>query len=488
LLYLQDDHFWTVNVATRAIVNITKSAATSFVDRESDATVKQKPAYGVAGWTKNDEAVILYDKFDLWKVAADGTRASRLTGGAAEQTRHRYVRVNPDDEWIDTDRPIYMSLFGLWTKRSGYARLVPGAASAEPVIWVDKGVGRLAKAKDADVFAYTAEDFDDSPDVFVAGPDLKDAKQATRTNPFQDRYAWGHSDTIEYRNERGDRLQGGLYYPAGYQAGRRYPMIVYMYERLSDDVHRYVVPDERSPYNAAAFTSLGYFVLQPDILFRPREPGLSVADCVGAAVKKVIQMGLIDPRKVGVVGHSWGGFDTTFLATHTDLFAAAVAGAPITDLVSNYGNHHWSSGIAETDHIETGQQRHGGAALGGSPRLHPQLGAVQRAQHEDAAADRGRRQRRHGVLASGCRAVQRGSTGEEGCGAARVRWRRSRPPQEAESAGLPPPHRRVVRALSQGRTGAVVDHERGQLPGSGSGAQGAEGAEGDVGDGKLSRG
>src|SRR5436190_19382322 len=134
-------------------------------------------------------------------------------------------------------------------------------------------------------------------------------------------------------------------------------MIVYLYERLSDDVHRYVVPDERSPYNAAAFTSLGYFVLQPDILFRPREPGLSVADCVGAAVKRVTQMGLIDPRKVGVVGHSWGGFDTTFLATHTDLFTAAVAGAPITDLVSNYGNHHWSSGIAETDHIETGQQR-----------------------------------------------------------------------------------------------------------------------------------
>ena len=357
LLYLQDDHFWTVNVATRAIVNITKSAATFFVDRESDATVKQKPAYGIAGWTKNDEAVILYDKFDLWKVAADGTRAVRLTSGAAEQTRHRYVRINPDDEWIDTDQPMYLSLFGLLTKRSGYARLMPGASTAAPMIWVDKAVGRLAKAKDADVFAYVAEAFDDSPDVFVAGPDLKDAKQATRTNPFQERYAWGRSETIEYKNERGDRLQGGLYYPAGYQAGRRYPMIVYLYERLSDEVHRYVVPDERSPYNAAAFTSLGYFVLQPDILFRPREPGLSVADCVGAAVKKVAQMGLIDPRKVGVVGHSWGGFDTTFLATHTDLFAAAVAGAPITDLVSNYGNHHWSSGIAETDHIETGQQR-----------------------------------------------------------------------------------------------------------------------------------
>jgi dipeptidyl aminopeptidase/acylaminoacyl peptidase len=132
---------------------------------------------------------------------------------------------------------------------------------------------------------------------------------------------------------------------------------VYLYERLSDNVHRYVAPSETSYYNTTVFTSQGYFVLQPDIVFRPREPGLSVVECVRPAVKAVVDRGLADERRVGVVGHSWGGFDTAFLATHTTTFAAAVAGAPITNLVSNYGNHHWSSGIAETDHIETGQQR-----------------------------------------------------------------------------------------------------------------------------------
>jgi dipeptidyl aminopeptidase/acylaminoacyl peptidase len=75
------------------------------------------------------------------------------------------------------------------------------------------------------------------------------------------------------------------------------------------------------------------------------------------ALQKVVEMGLVDPARVGTLGHSWGGFDSAYLATHTEVFAAAVAGAPITDLVSNYGNHHWSSGLAETDHIETGQQR-----------------------------------------------------------------------------------------------------------------------------------
>jgi dipeptidyl aminopeptidase/acylaminoacyl peptidase len=134
-------------------------------------------------------------------------------------------------------------------------------------------------------------------------------------------------------------------------------MVVYMYELLSDTLHNYVSPSERAPYNASVFTANGYFFFTPDIVFRPREPGVSVVEAVVPGVKAVIQKGAVDPARVGIVGHSWGGFDTVYLATHTDVFAAAVAGAPITNLVSNYGNHHWNQGIAETDHIETGQQR-----------------------------------------------------------------------------------------------------------------------------------
>jgi len=357
LLYLQADQYWTIDTATRATVNISKAAATSFINRESDATVKQKPSFGVAGWTKNDEAVVLYDKLDAWRVAANGAGASRLTDGSTEQLRHRYVRLDPDEEWIDAGQPIHFSLFGIWSKRSGYARLDPGAGATTPLRVEDKSITGLAKAKDAAVYAYTVQGFDDPPDVMVGGPGLIDARAIARTNPFAADYTWGRSEVIEYKNERGERLQGALFYPAGYQSGRKYPMIVYMYERLSDGVHRWSSPSDRDPYNATVFTSLGYMVLQPDIVFRPREPGLSVADCVGAAVKKVIAMGSVDAARIGIIGHSWGGFDTVFLATHTNLFAAGVAGAPITNLVSNYGNHHWSAGIAETDHIETGQQR-----------------------------------------------------------------------------------------------------------------------------------
>ncbi len=361
LMYVDHDQYWVIDVTkpTAAAVNITKNIKTSFINQESDNTAPIKPPFGVGGWTKNDAEVILYDKFDVWKVSPDGAHATRLTNGAAEQVRHRLVRLDPEEESIDLAKPVYLSLFGIWSKKSGYAVLRPGAAAPERLVFADKSIERLAKASDAPVFEYVSETYEESPNVFVGGPELKEAKRVTETNPFQSKYAWGHTELIEYKDSHGTRLQGTLYYPAGYEAGKKYPMIVYMYEKLSDGLHRYIVPSERSYYSVSAFTSHGYFTLEPDIVFQRGDPGLSVADCVTTAVKTVIAKGAVDEHKVGIIGHSWGGFDSAFLATHTHVFAAAVAGAPITDLVSNYGNHHWSSGIAETDHIETGQQRMG---------------------------------------------------------------------------------------------------------------------------------
>jgi dipeptidyl aminopeptidase/acylaminoacyl peptidase len=359
LMYIDHDQYYVFDVAAKTTVNISKNIKTSFVNVESDSTAPTKPPFGVAGWTKNDAEVILYDKFDLWKVSPDGSHPVRLTNGAAEETRYRYVRLDPEAESIDLSKPVYLSLFGVWSKKSGYAVLKPGASAPEKLIWADKSIERLAKASDAPVFEYVSETYEESPNVFVGGPELKDAKRMSDTNAFQSKYAWGRSELIDYKDSHGTRLQGALYYPAGYEAGKKYPMVVYMYEKLSDGLHHYNAPSERSYYSTSAFTTHGYFLLQPDIVFQRSEPGISVADCVTAAVKKVVEKGLVDEHKVGVVGHSWGGFDAAFLATHTHVFAASVAGAPITDLVSNYGNHHWSNGIAETDHIETGQQRMG---------------------------------------------------------------------------------------------------------------------------------
>ena len=355
VLFLDGDHLWTIDTTTKAVTNITKSAPAVFVDKESDVTEPFEPPFGTGGWTKDDQHVLMYDKFDIWRVAADGSGAMKLTDGADASVRHRLLRLDPEEEFVALDTPRHVSLFNIWTKESGLG-ILDGTRVTRSV-WAKNDVSRLAKAEKADVYAYVMQAYDDPPDIFIAGPDLANAKQVTSLNPFQAEYAWGRAELIGYKNKKGVRLQGILYYPANYDPSKKYPMVVYMYERLSDGLHRYQAPDERSPYGVTPFTQRGYFVLLPDIVFEPREPGLSVADCVGAAVKTVAAMGVIDPSKVGITGHSWGGFDTVYLATSTNMFAAAVAGAPITNLVSNYGNHHWSSGIAETDHIETGQQR-----------------------------------------------------------------------------------------------------------------------------------
>ena len=358
-LYFKGDHFWTYDIQTAARADISKAIPTPLWNHDYDHPVKQKPPYGVAGWTKGGRSVLLYDEYDIWEVAPDGSKAKRLTNGASEQIRHRYVKLDPKEEFIDLDNPVYLSLYGQWTKKTGYARLTKTAEgpTVDRLLWVAKNATRLAKAKDATVFAYSVEDFDVSPNYFTAGADLKDPHQVSDTNPFQKDYAWGHSELIDYKNERGERSQAALFYPANYEAGKKYPMIVYIYEIVSNVVHRYNVPSDRSPYSPAVFTSKGYFVYEPDITYRPRDPGVSAVQSVVPAVKKVIDMGMVDAKKIGIMGHSWGAYQTCFLATNTNLFAAAVAGAPLTDLVSMYGSVYWNSGIPETGHYETGQER-----------------------------------------------------------------------------------------------------------------------------------
>ena len=372
LLYFKDDTHFSYEIASGEHTDLTSGLPTEFVNQDDDHPVEQKRSWGLAGWAEDDEAVLLYDRYDIWSVRPDGDGALRLTDGADDEIRYRYVRLDAaqagfgrgfgrgggQQGGIDLDEPLYLSMFGQWTKMSGYARLDLTGEGREPtrLIWLDAGVGRLVKAADADQFAYVIQDFDDSPDYFV-GPNLAHAVKITHTNPFQTDFAWGHSELIDYSCEFGKRVQGALFYPAGYRSGREYPMITYVYERLSQSVHNYSVPSERSSYNPAVWTSLGYFVLQPDIFFRGRRPGTSAVECIRPAVQTVVETGMIDGDRVGLVGHSWGGYEAAYVPTRTDIFAASVSGAALTNFFSMFGTIHWNQGLPESSHFETGQAR-----------------------------------------------------------------------------------------------------------------------------------
>jgi len=186
---------------------------------------------------------------------------------------------------------------------------------------------------------------------------LKNGRRLTEANPQQSGFLWSSgARLVDYTSAKGARLQAALFLPAGYEEGKSYPTIVYIYEKLSQSLNRYLMP---SPYgfNAAAYTSRGYAVLMPDIVYTINDPGMSAVWCVLPALDAAVATGVVDKTRVGLQGHSWGGYQTSFLITQTDAFAAAAAGAPLTNMISMYSSIYWNTGSANQPIFESSQGR-----------------------------------------------------------------------------------------------------------------------------------
>jgi dipeptidyl aminopeptidase/acylaminoacyl peptidase len=215
----------------------------------------------------------------------------------------------------------------------------------------------IVKAIGTDVYSFIMERVDASPSVWLK-VGSKPPQLITSTNPQQKNYYWTRSEMIQYRNRKGKPLHGALFYPANYKPGKKYPLVVHVYERLSQYLHHYVQPENVS-YGVFNFTQGDYFIFTPDISFEIDNPGMSAVDCVVPAVEQVIKNEGVDKGRLGLMGHSWGGYLTTFIISQTDLFKAAVAGAPPTDLVSLSLSLRWENG-STNQLFEGGQARFSG--------------------------------------------------------------------------------------------------------------------------------
>ncbi|MCH2064673.1 MAG: prolyl oligopeptidase family serine peptidase [Roseibacillus sp.] len=352
LLFLREGQVWSHDLRNGKQRNLTARLKPSFTDQKDDTLATEKRPFGNGVWLTDSSAVLLYDRYDIWLLDPRGERARKLTDGREQEIRHRLSRASfreDNDGALAPGDRLYIGLSGERTKKSGYGTLTLGDRKHPAVDWEthlleDTLLLYLERARDAEVFTFTRERTDQSRNLFLSGPGLKSSRQVTTTNEFQKNYHWGRSELVNFRNKQGVPLQGMLTYPAGYRKGKKYPMIVYIYEKRSQDLHRYYTPSEKHPYNPCVFSAEGYFVFQPDIVYRPQKPGISAVDCVVPAVEKVLETGMVDSRRVGLMGHSWGAYQTSFIVTRTDLFSAAVAGAPLTDLMSMSVSVYWNSG------------------------------------------------------------------------------------------------------------------------------------------------
>ncbi len=356
LIYFKDKNWFTYNIATEQSTNITANIKTNFWNTRDDHPAT-KPPFGVGGWIKGDKEVLLYDEYNIWAVTPDGSSSRKIAEGDKEEIAFRVSRVDFEEIYLDDATPLYFSAYGDKTKKFGYYKYENG--KTDKLLFEDLQLNRLSKALDANVFTYIKQDYDLSPELYVSDNFTKEHKAAS-TNTQQQNYYWGKSKLIAFTNKLGKKMQGALYYPANYEAGKQYPMIVYMYEILSNNVHNYVAPSIRRAYNTTNYTTNGYFVFQPDIVYETNDPGMSAVNCIVPGVKEVLKTGMIDASKVGIMGHSWGAYQTSFLITQTDIFKAAIAGAPLTDLISMSLSIYWNSGTPDQKIFETSQGRFDG--------------------------------------------------------------------------------------------------------------------------------
>lgn len=356
LFYFKDKNWWTYTIATQQNINLTQNINTAFWNTRDDHP-GIRPPVGFGDWIKGDKEILLYDEYNIWAVKPDGKASRKLTDGEKEETIFRINRLDFEDNFLDDSKPIYFSAYGDKTKKFGYYKLDKG--KLDKLIFEDMQVSRLQKAKDAGTFVYVKSDYHISPELY-ATDNFSNASKLVATNPQQQNYYWGKSQLISFTNKKGQKLQGALFYPANYEPGRKYPMIVYIYEILSNTVHSYVNPSSRGAYNTSNFTTNGYFIFRPDIVYDINDPGMSAVNCVVPAVEEVVKTGMIDKDKIGIMGHSWGAYQTSFIITQTDIFKAACAGAPLTDLISMSMSIYWNSGTPDQKIFEISQGRFDG--------------------------------------------------------------------------------------------------------------------------------
>jgi dipeptidyl aminopeptidase/acylaminoacyl peptidase len=369
----QKRHWFTMDVASQRTAQPTRGITVPLYNELED--IPDDPgSYGILGWTANDSLLLVNDRYDIWVTDPAGQRHPvSLTAGAGRKTlqSYRYIRTDPEERFLTPGNTILLRLFDTKTKDAGYARTVLGATTA-PVTLVKEpcDYGTPVKARLDSFFIFQKSNFTTSPDLYCAHLPFTDQVKISNINPQQKDYLWGTVELFAWRSADGKPLEGLLYKPEGFDPKKKYPMLVYYYERNSDLLHRYTAPaPSASIINPAWCVSNGYVVFIPDIAYRTGHPGQSAVDCIVPGVKKLIAAGIADPARIGLQGQSWGGYQTAFIVTRTPMFRAAMAGAAVANMTSAYGGIRWESGVSRMFQYEHAQSRIG-ATLWQRPDLY----------------------------------------------------------------------------------------------------------------------
>ena len=361
-LYYDTGDYKVYDFAAGTAKTITTGVPAKFWNTEDDHNeIKPQIGGALVGWAKDGAAVYVRDNWDVWRLPVSGAGALNITGnGLKDQIKYQARSISdPKDRGvIDPAKPLYFETYGEWTKKEGLSQVDPLKGGAKVLTWENDKVD-YRRARDADTWVFQRQTVVKYPNFYAADGNLTNERQLTDANPQQKDVAWTPgAKLIDYTCENGGgHHQAVLYMPAGYEQGKKYPMLTYIYEKLSQEFNVYTDPNATRYSNPSVYTNRGYAFLKPDIVYHVNEPGRSAVWCVVPAVKAAIATGMIDAERVGLQGHSWGGYQTTFITTQTKIFKTAVAGAPLTDMVSMFGSMYWNTGSTDASIFIASQGR-----------------------------------------------------------------------------------------------------------------------------------
>jgi dipeptidyl aminopeptidase/acylaminoacyl peptidase len=360
--YYSDKQWSLYNVERNSSINLTANLDTPFYNEDHDYPYPV-PGYGVAGWTENDAHVLIYDKFDIWTFDTNNGNANNITGGegCAENRIFRIERVEDNWDAFNTDEDLLLTSYHDLNKNFGFYSTGITDSEVNVLLEEDKKFTFVAKAEGADAVLYKREAYDEFPNLWVADSWMfeETAKQTSLNENLSEKWNWGKAELVDWLSTDGTYMQGVVIKPDDYDPNKRYPIMTYYYRFFTNRLHDFNEPRTNHRPVFAQYVSDGYVVFLPDVRFEIGRPGYAATKSVVPGVQKLVELGIADPDKLGLHGHSWSGYQTAFIVTETDIFDAAVSGAPVSNMTSAYSGIRWASGLARQFQYEQTQSRIG---------------------------------------------------------------------------------------------------------------------------------
>jgi dipeptidyl aminopeptidase/acylaminoacyl peptidase len=335
------------------------------------------PAEGIVGWLDNDTAVLVYDRFDIWQLDPLGRKLPvNLTKGYG---RKHHIRLRAPDfngnydfplRWKDT---LLLTAFNVRTKYSGFCKLLIGNRETlikfpmypKTVYYVPRFSADYSdastlfvplKAKNAEIYLCKTMTVSKYPNIYVTH-DFEHFAPLTTLEP-QKNVSWFTDELVHWRLPDGRNGEGILYKPEDFDEHRKYPVIFYIYDKFSDDLHTFLNPTlSNGLLNIPWYLSRDYLVFVPDIYFQVGHPGESAFRTVESAAKYLSHYAWVNSRAIGIQGHSFGAWEVNYIVARTKMFSAVASVDGMTDLISDAGK----SDLSTSNHLyyEEGQGRIG---------------------------------------------------------------------------------------------------------------------------------